>query len=812
MLARIQFAGSPRRDLGHRARRLHRPRTRNRPLGGASLLRITRKAWLPDAETAARDEEESADLKMPKKKAGKDPEVQSLLIELLTEELPPKALLPLAEAFRKALCDYLSDAGFLVGDKEPALFVTPRRLATLFPSVRAVQEDRESIQKGPYIIAGPDAIEKFAAKWGMTSGALIMQSDNKGQFVVAHRKIKGEPLDQHLAGIVTKAIKQLPVPKFMRWGSSDEEFVRPVHGLIMMHGKRIVPGEILGVKSSNRTLGHRFLSRGMITLKDAKDYEPALLKQGKVIADFSKRRSTIKDQLNQMELTLAQEIARTSTGRTPISIQPLVIDTERKQQLPRVFPGTADREAIDRAVSCSGGSVLLDDVTSLVEWPRAYWGRFDEQFLAVPVECLALTMKNHQRYFPVFNKSAELQPYFVVISNLDESSRRIQKGQISKNIVLGNERVLGPRLADAQFFYNQDCKIRLEERVPRLAHVTYHNKLGSQRDRVDWIKLFSARIARDLDANSSLTERAAELSKADLLTDMVGEFPELQGIMGRYYALHDGESETVANAIEAHYRPRFAGDKLPNGLVACAVALADKLHTLVGMFAIGEVPTGEKDPFALRRHALGVVRILIETPIRLDAFELLRAAERSFPKELIKYNPQVLRDFVRERLRSYLREREGDVLHVEAVIGQLGGLLYQAPARLEAVRKFAKLPEAQDLAIANKRVLNIIRKNEEIGYAFKPPVRSLMKDRAEIALMDAVERLAPIAEQQFNDGDFEGSMRQLAGIKEDVDRFFDEVMVMVEDVEIRNNRAALLQQLGRLMNRVADISKLVIEK
>jgi len=774
---------------------------------------------------------------MPKNKTTKTPASASLLVELLTEELPPKNLERLSAVFAREIFNGLNRRGFLSDTSAAKSYASPRRLAVLITEVASKALDRPVRVKIVPVAIGIDksgkptlALTKKLANLNLSHAAfeeLKRATDGKTEFFIYEYLATGESLRAVLELTLEETVKALPTPKVMSYPlpvhrttnrtrrediSDSVQFVRPARCLVALHGEEIVPVDVLGLEAGRTTQGHRFLASGPITIKRADDYEYVLRKDGRVEVSFEIRRSRVKEELKRVEQELAGHIARSPNGRIPINVQPVVIDTERAEPPAQVFPQSFDLDAVERALNCSGRSALLDEVTALVEWPRAYWGHFDKQFLEIPVECLTLTMKQNQKYFPVFDASAQLLPYFVVISNIDNTLARNNADQISKNIVSGNERVLRPRLADARFFFEHDKKIRLEARVSHLADVVYHNKLGSQLERVDHIQLLTKTIAGTIGANLSFAERAARLSKADLITEMVGEFPELQGVMGRYYALHDGEPELVADAIETHYRPRFAGDRLPEGLVACAVALADKLYTLIAMFAIGEVPTGEKDPFALRRNALGVVRILVETPLKLDAFELLRAAEATFPKGFLKYPPQLLRDFIRERLRSYLRERKGDVMHVEAVVDQLGGLLYQAPARLDAVRNFAKLPEAQDLAIANKRVLNIIRKNEEIGYAFKPPERSLMKDHAETALMDAVERLAPVAQRQFDAGDYEGSMRLLAGIKADVDRFFDEVMVMVEDVEVRNNRAALLQELGKLMNRVANISKLAIEK
>jgi len=633
------------------------------------------------------------------------------------------------------------------------------------------------------------------------------------EFAFLKVMVRGIPLVSGLQLALEDALAKLPTPKKMQYQilrnvMETVEFVRPVHGLVALYGKEIVPVDALGLEAGRTTEGHRVLSAGPISIKDADSYEQTLRKSGKVEPRVDLRRTMIKAELKRAELELARHVGARPGGRVPVGIRPFVIDTERIEQPAHMFPSTINFELVERALYCSGRSPLLDEVTALVEWPRAYWGRFDERFLELPIECLALTMKKNQKYFPVFDTSAQLQPYFVVIANNDESLAGKEKASIAHNIVTGNERVLRPRLADAHFFYEQDRKSRLEDRVPNLARVVFHNKLGSQQERTRRIALLATAIARQLQANVELSERAALLSKADLLTEMVGEFPELQGFMGRYYALNDGEDEIVANALESHYRPRFSGDRLPQGLVACSVAIADKLDSLIGLFEVGGAPTGEKDPFALRRQALGVIRILVETPLRLDLYELVRLAENGFPKGFVRSSPNLVRRFINDRLKNYLREMGYDTLQVEAVVAQLNGLLYQARGRLKAVKEFAALPEAADLAAANKRVLNIIKKNEEIGFAFGPPQRTLMIEPAEIALMDALDRLTPVADKHFEAEDYEGNLRLLAGIKSDVDRFFEKVMVMVDDEKLRANRAGLLQQLGMLMNRVADISKL----
>ena len=539
---------------------------------------------------------------------------QTLLIELLTEELPPKALERLSTVFANEVFTELHEQKLADEDSICTPFATPRRLALTITNVESQQADRVIERKGPAVAAGVDAegkpskaLEGFMRGAGVTFDELLRNNDGKTEYFVARLEKKGQHLDDYLADIITQALKKLPVPKLMRWGDSDHQFVRPVHGLIMLHGDRIVPGEVLGLQSGRLTSGHRFLHTGEIQVVSANSYEEALLTHGKVIASFEKRRTKIDEQLK------------------------------------------AKAHALNARINPSDG--LLDEVTALVEWPVVYVGEFEEEYLEVPQECLILTMQQNQKYFPLLDSDGKLLNKFLLVSNMQVDN--------PKHIIDGNQRVVRPRLADARFFFNQDRKQTLESRVARLGNVVYHNKLGTQLQRVERITSLAGAIAHQLYAEKSVAELAARLAKADLTTDMVGEFPELQGIMGRYYALHDGETQVVADAIAAHYHPRFAGDTLPQGAVACAVALADKLDTLVGIYGIGLIPTGDKDPFGLRRHALGVLRILIETPLALPLDTLLQLSKDSFTAE--KMSDSVVGDvhaFMLERLRGYLRERD----------------------------------------------------------------------------------------------------------------------------------------------------------
>jgi glycyl-tRNA synthetase beta chain len=519
----------------------------------------------------------------------------------------------------------------------------------------------------------------------------------------------------------------------------------------MLHGSRIVPGHVLGVESSNKTLGHRFLSGSAIVLKHADDYEHALRDTGKVIVDLAGRRA------------------------------------EMAKQLERIAGGAM----------LVASDALLDEIAALVEGPAVYAGEFDAGFLAVPEECLVLSMQQHQKYVPLRDReTGKLLPRFLFVSNIETKDPR--------EIVRGNERVLRARLADAKFFYDQDRRTRLEARVPRLASVVYHNKLGSQLERVERIQLLAGKISRELGADPLLAERAAWLSKADLLTDMVGEFPELQGTMGRYYALHDGEPKGIADAIEQHYRPRFAGDRLPEGNIACAVALADKLDALAGLFSAGGQPTGDKDPFGLRRAALGIIRIVVDVQLSLSLWDLVNVAFEPF-----KNKAQAdLHMFFTERMRSFFHERGYTANEVDAVLSLNPVEISLIPRQLEAVRAFSVLPEAASLAAANKRIANILRQAESKGESFVDADFSALKEPAEISLFEALQAASRMAKPLFESGDFAGYLKTFASLKGPVDSFFDAVMVMVDDKKLRENRLALLTDMRKAMNRFSDISKL----
>jgi glycyl-tRNA synthetase beta chain len=680
---------------------------------------------------------------------------EPLLVELLTEELPPKSLRVLSEAFADKLALDLAADRFLPSPAGYSSFATPRRLAVLIGSVNERSADSEREVQGPPVSAPPQAVSGFAKKNGVSVEALKTAKGPKGEVYVAHVRTSGLPLTDILAGKVAAALRSLPIQKVMRWGSGDAQFVRPVHGLVMLHGNKVVPGTVLGLSSRNRTLGHRFMSRGEVTLPRAEEYAEVMGRHS-VIADFRSRKAAIDDFLR--------------------------------------------RESSSQNGSLGEYQTLLDEVTALVEHPSVYVGSFDAGFLSVPQECLILTMRQNQKYFPLFDPSGKLLPKFLIVSNMQVAD--------PKHIIGGNERVVRPRLEDARFFYDQDRKTRLEERVPQLAKVVYHNKLGSQLERVERIQLLAGHIARALGANPAPAERAAWLAKADLITGMVGEFPELQGTMGRYYALHDGEPNEVADAIEAHYRPRFAGDQLPDGPTACAVALADKLDSLAGLFGIGQQPTGEKDPFGLRRSALGVIRILVEQKLDLPLRDLVDAAFKAYGSK-VNAAQDDLAMFVYDRFAGYLKDLGFTTLQVDAVLSQRPDRLYLVPQQLEAVKAFQALPEAESLAAANKRVANILKQAAAKGESsFAGTEFSNLQEPAEKALHEAIGATKKKADAHFKDGAYADYLKSFAVLKVPVDTFFDKVMVMVDDANLRRARLALLHDLREAMNRVADISKL----
>lgn len=690
----------------------------------------------------------------------------TLLVELLTEELPPKALSRLGEVFSAQIHSSLAARKLLSAGDQYQWFATPRRLAIQVPGVLAVAPDASVTEKIMPVAVALDAsgqptqalLKKLEAKGIPVTEVAKFEKrmDGKAEALFYEATVKGVSLDDVLAGIVADALKKLPIPKLMRWGDSDHQFVRPVHGLVQLHGDRVVPGEVLGLSSRAITRGHRFMSSGDIVIANADAYTDVLKTQGKVVASFAERKASIGAQL--------------------------------------------DAKAKDLNATINPSEGLLDEVTALVEWPVVYVGEFESEYLEVPQECLILTMQQNQKYFPLLDASKKLLNKFLIVSNMQVDD--------PKHIIGGNARVVRPRLSDARFFYNQDRKTTLASRLDKLANVIYHNKIGSVLQRVERLEGLAQKIAVRLGANASLAARAARLAKADLVTDMVGEFPELQGIMGRYYALHDGEDAAVADAVQSHYQPRFAGDALPQGPIACAAALADKLDALTGFFGIGQIPTGDKDPFGLRRAALGVLRILMDAPLPLDLRELLRDAASGFQPgllTLIDGIPPSLEDFIFDRLRGLLKDAGHAQDVVEAVLSQRPTRIDLVPAKLDAVRAFLTLPEALALAAANKRIGNILKKAE--GTLPKPDPALLQED-AEKALFARIQEIAPVVNAHVAREAYADALKALASVRTEVDLFFDKVMVNVEDTAVRANRLGLLKALFDQLNAVADISKL----
>jgi glycyl-tRNA synthetase beta chain len=699
---------------------------------------------------------------------------KNLLVELFVEELPPKALKKLGEVFAHTLAQSLTSAGLANSSATVTAYASPRRLAAHVTDVAAVAADKPVAQKLMPVTVGLDAsgnatpalLKKLAALGADATvvPALRRENDGKAEVLFYDSLAKGATLAEGLQKALETALAALPIPKVMTYqlqdGWSSVNFVRPAHGLLALHGADIVPLAILGLKAGRNTHGHRFEATvDPVIIATADAYAATLQKDGAVIASFAERRAEIARQL-------AAAAAQAGANLKPIE---------------------------DEA--------LLDEVTALVERPNVLIGQFEAEFLAVPQECLILTMKANQKYFPLLDAAAKLTNKFLVVSNISPDD--------PSAVIGGNERVVRPRLADAKFFFDQDRKKTLASRVFGLAKVVYHNKLGTQGERVQRVAAIARAISERLgDANLALmADRAALLAKADLLTDMVGEFPELQGIMGRYYALHDGAQPELADAIEDHYKPRFAGDSLPRGPVGTVVALADKLETLVGMFGIGQIPTGDKDPFALRRHALGVIRMLIEADLSLLLQDVLHDAATAFAGiDAFKDATAHLTDFIYERLAGSLREQGYTAQEVDAVVSQRPQRLGDIPKRLAAVRAFAALPEAASLAAANKRVGNILKKVE--GVVAAEVNAALLKEAAEISLNAALAEVKPRADAAFAAGDYATALQALAALRAPVDSFFTDVMVNAEDPALRNNRLGLLAILHQAMNQVADISRL----
>ena len=694
---------------------------------------------------------------------------QTLLVEIQTEELPPKALVKLGAAFANGIANGLKARDFLEADSTVTAHATPRRLAVSITNVRDTSPDKSIREKVlPVTVAldkegNPSApLAKKLAALGFPDlqiGDLERAQDGKTESFFYTYTASGSALAGALQDVLQETVTKLPIPKVMSYQRPDGatvQFVRPVHLLLALHGNQVLPLSLLGLQAGRETMGHRFLSHGgAITVPHADQYAAVLENEGKVLSSAEARKESIRSQL-------------------------------------------LEKAAGDQVLMPES---LLDEVAALVEWPVVYECRFEDEFLAVPQECLILTMQTNQKYFALTDANGKLRSRFLIVSNIatDDPSA----------IVGGNERVVRPRLSDAKFFFEQDKKKTLESRLPLLANVVYHNKLGTQAERTQRVTRLAGAISKRLGYDVALAERGAQLAKADLLTDMVGEFPELQGIMGTYYARHDGEHEEVALAASEHYQPRFAGDALPTTNTGLAVALADKLETLVGIWAIGLQPTGEKDPFALRRHALGVMRMLVEKRLPLSLSELLSDAAGVFEGQAAFKDPTVeVKAFMLDRLRGMLRERGFTPNEVEAVLAQNPDRVDDVVQRLEAVQAFAALPESSSLAAANKRITNILKKNEEAMPQDAAIKSELLVEPAESALAAKMGSLESSVDSAFAQSDFAGALKTLAQMRDEVDAFFNDVMVMAEDLALRNNRLALLAELHGMMNRVADISKL----
>jgi len=711
----------------------------------------------------------------------------NLLVELFVEELPPKALRKLGDAFASQLVAGLIGSGLVERDTPFTAFASPRRLAVHVPHVAAKADDRAQTLKLMPKSVGLDASGEPTAALlkrlqGMGLGVdavpqLTKQMDGKAEALYLARTVPGVDLAEGLQLALDEALAKLPIPKVMAYqlhdncelpGWTSVNFVRPAHRLLALHGKDIVPVSALGLTAGRDTVGHRFESRqALISLECADDYESQLTAVGAVIPSFEKRRALIVAQLAAKAKTLAT-------------------------------PETGPLSPID-------DEALLDEVTALVERPNVVACAFESEFLEVPQECLILTMKANQKYFPLLKQDGKLSNHFLVVSNISPDDE--------SQVIGGNERVVRPRLADAQFFFNQDRKKTLTARLPDLDKVVYHNKLGTQGERALRVRALAKRIAAALiDAGYAqgtlvaAADQAASLAKTDLVTDMVGEFPELQGVMGGYYARHDGLGDAIAIGIEDHYRPRFAGDDLPRNDVAIVVALADKLETLIGMFGIGNLPTGDRDPFALRRHALGVVRMLIERDLPLSLDTVLADGASVFG-DLITHDLAPLASFIQDRLAGMLREQGFDVRTIDAVLALSPQRLADVQRRLKAVTAFVALPESEALAAANKRISNILKKANasEIPSKVEP---ALFSETAESALAEAIAGAKKIAESHYDGGDYAASLTALASLRAPVDAFFDGVMVNADDTKVRANRLALLSELHGTMNRVADLSRL----
>jgi len=685
---------------------------------------------------------------------------EDVLIEIGTEELPPKALKKLSQDFSNGVVKGLTDAELEHGEVHS--YATPRRLAIWIETVATKQADKNIERRGPALQAAYDdegCPTKAALGFAKSCGVEIEQLDkletDKGTWLVFKSQQAGKNTAELLAAIVNTSLDKLPIPKRMRWGNLDAQFVRPIHWAILLLGKTVIKANLLSVESGNTTYGHRFHAPQAIKIPRPSEYEVLLESKGKVVADFTRRQQTVCAQAEAAALTLKGQAV--------------------------IEPG------------------LLEEVTAMVEWPVAVTGNFDKRFLDIPQEVLISTMSSNQKYFHVLNKSGKIMPHFITISNI-ESKDPIQVQE-------GNERVIRPRFADAEFFWTQDQKSKLEDRQEKLKTVVFQKKLGSLFDKTTRVSKTASYIANSLGADVNQTQRAALLCKCDLLTDMVGEFPGLQGVMGSYYAKHDGEATHVVSALNDYYKPRFAGDTLPDHEVSQSLALADRLDTLVGIFAIGQIPTGDKDPFALRRTALGVLRILIENKLNLDLHDLLVNAAQHFPADIQATDAiKPVQQFILERLSAYYQSQSISADVLAAVLASSSSAPIDIDKRIKAVSVFRAMPQAEALAAANKRISNILKK---VKGTLPDKINSeLFAETAETALHTQLTNISNDVDKELDRNNYEQALSQLATLREPVDEFFDGVMVMADDEAIKNNRIALLHALHSRFSQIADISLL----
>lgn len=686
---------------------------------------------------------------------------QDFLVELGTEELPPKALKPLSDAFTQGIAKGLENAGLDFGKVEA--FAAPRRLAVRIRDLADAQPDKPVEKRGPAVKAAFDdagnstrALTGFANSLGITPDQLDTLETDKGAWVVYRTVEQGKPTVELLPELIDQSLAALPIPKRMRWGAHRTEFVRPVHWLIMLYGNKVIDTPIMNLTPGNKTRGHRFHCPKELIVPTPADYEVVLKQEGYVLADFAERREQIRAGV--------EELARTEANGQA------VIDED-----------------------------LLDEVTALNEWPVPLMGRFEKRFLEVPAEALISSMKEHQKYFHLVDSNNQMLPLFITVANLESKD--------PSQVISGNEKVIRPRLADAAFFYETDRKTRLEDRIEALKPIVFQDKLGSLYDKSVRVAALAKKIADAINSDPALAERAAMLAKTDLVTEMVLEFTDLQGIMGQYYAADDGEHADVAKALNEQYMPRFAGDDLPTTLTGCAVAIADRIDSLVGLFGINQPPSGTRDPFALRRASLGVLRIIIEQKLPLDLQTLCEWAEENFTVLTEQNTASTVVDYMLERFRAHYDEQGISAEVYLAVHARRPTRPLDFDRRVKAVEAFRQLPEAQALAGANKRVSNILDKQggDSIGETVD---HALLQDSAEKALAEQVEEQAQKVLPLFEQGDYASALSSLAGLRKPVDTFFDEVMVMADDEAIRNNRLALLNRLRNLFLRVADISLL----